>query len=178
MARHGKGGRPKGRYLKGNIDMNVELGTLAGNTALTTVMPDTVTERSLVSSFIASFILSGFTLLDNVGPVMVGVAHGDYTLAEIEEWIELQTGWAEADKISQERAKRLVKRIGVFEMVGGLTGVSRGTLNEGRPVRIRLGWILNAGQTLQIWAYNMGSAAFGSTDPNLHVQGHANLWAQ
>ncbi len=165
-----------GRYIKGNIDMNVELGTLAGNTGLTTQAPDTVTERALISSVVNSYILSGFTLLDNVGPVMVGVAHGDYTLAEIEEWIELQTGWAEADKVSQERARRKIRRIGVIEMVGGLTGVSRGTLNEGRPVKTKLNWILNSGQSVQFWAYNMGSAAFGSTDPNLHIQGHANLW--
>ncbi len=32
------------------------------------------------------------------------------------------------------------------------------------------------GQTVNLWVYNMGSAAFATTDPNVHVQGKANLF--
>ncbi len=162
------------RYIRGNIDLNGNLGTLAPTTAILLIPADVVEERTLISSVINSFSLSGFTKGDNIGPLSIGIAHSDYSLAEIEAWIEQSTGWAEGDKVSQEVAKRLIRRIGVFDNpidVGDSV-----SLNDGKPIKMKLNWILTTGQNVKYFIYNEGSAALATTDPNCHISGHANLW--
>ncbi len=169
----GRKRRSMGRYLKGNIDLDVALGTLAGNTAVLQGTQDAVEERTLISSIDCIYSLADFTLGDNIGPIEVGVAHSDYTLAEIEEWLELSTGWAEGNLQSREVANRKIRRIGVFDHT--VSGGDR-TLNDGRAIKTKLNWILTTGQNLDFYFYNQGSAALATTDPNGHVVGHANLW--
>ena len=123
-----------------------------------------------MSSIDCDYSLSNFTIAANVGPIEIGVAHGDYTLAEIQAWSDLSTGWDEGNKGSQEIAKRLIRTIGVFSGPEVTNAVS--TFHE----KVKLNWILNQGLSLQFWFKNNGSAAISSTDPNVNVQGHANLW--
>lgn len=165
--------RAMGRYIRGNIAENLALGTLAANTLIGGTT-DTVNERTLVSSIVASYTLSGVTPGDNVGPVLVGLAHGDYSDAEVEEWVENQTGWDEGDLLSQEISNRKIRRIGLFDIPAAVGQAI--SLNEGRAIKTKLNWILNQGQAIKVWAYNMGTAAFSTTDPNVHMQGHANLF--
>ncbi len=162
-----------GRYIKGNIDQDSSLGTLAAQTAVVKDFSDTVNERSLVSSVKAVWSLSGVTIGDNIGPVLVGLAHSDYSQAEIEAWIEHVSTWDEGDKVAQETANRFIRKVGILipKPVG-----EAAVLNDGKPVKTKLNWILNQGQTLQSFAYNLGTSAFATTDPNLNVNGHANLW--
>ncbi len=167
-------GRKFTRYIRGNIDNDFSLGTLAGSTAILSANVDAVNERTWVSSMSATWTMSGYTVADNVGPIEVGVAHGDYSLTEIEEWIELNTGWDETNLISREVATRKIKRVGVFEAPPG-GGLGAAVLYD-RTIRTKLGWILTQGQTIQYWAYNMGTGAVATTLPNVHVRGHANLW--
>ncbi len=177
MARkgHGRGRRrPMGRYIRGNIDLDVDLGALAAKTIVALAMQQTVTERTLVSSIVMQWSMIGKTIADNQGPIMVGVAHSDYTAAEIEAWLENTTTWAEANQIGREISSRKIRRVGVFPEGGA--SLSTQVLNDGKPVKTKLNWILNAGQTLDVWAYNNGSAALATTTPNVVVSGHANLW--
>ncbi len=167
--------RRMGRYIRGNLLVTIAGGTLAGATAITVQTTDQVVERTLVSSIVARYSLSGYTGGDNIGPVEVGVAHGDYTLLEIEQYLESSLSWDEGDKITRERMKRQVRRIGVFEVAAGSAGEAS-VLNDGKPIKTRLNWILNAAQGLQFWIYNQGTAAFATTDPDVRVSGHANLW--
>ncbi len=169
-------GRGMGRYIKGNIDIDFVLGTLAANTGVVQQTNDQVRERTLVTSVDVSYGMLGFTIIDNVGPIEVGLAHEDYTLAEIEEYLELTTSWDEGDRISREISSRLIRRIGVFEPKEA--GLGSEMLNDGKPIKTKLNWILNSGQGLKFWAYNQGSAAVATTDPNIHIVGHANLFPQ
>ncbi len=162
-----------GKYIRGNIAENLALGTLAANSLISGVT-DSVVERTLLSSVVATYSLAGATPLENVGPILVGLAHSDYTDAEIEAWVELQTGWSEADLSAREIADRKIRRVGLFDEPSSAT--TSIALNEGRPIKTKLNWILNTGQSLRIWAYNTGTGAFATTDPNMHTQGHANLW--
>jgi len=174
MARKPRKKRPMGRYIRGNIDADTALGTLAAQTGIRTALAAVVTERTLVSSIVCTYGLQGFTVTDNVGPVVCGVSHSDYSLVEIEQWIEQTTGaWAEADLVAQEISKRKIRRIGTFAPPLSLATVS---LNDGKPIKTKLNWILNSGQTLAFWVYNQGSVAIGGTDPDFHATGHANLW--
>ncbi len=162
-----------GRYIKGNIDLDFALGVLAPQDVVVQAVQDAVNERTLVSSIVCTYTLSGYTVVDNVGPIMVGVAHSDYVDAEIEAWIEQSTGWDEGDKIAREVAGRLIRKIGTIPMV---TSLAASPLNDGKSIKTKLNWILNQGQNLKFWAYNHGSAAISGTDPDMHVDGHANLF--
>ncbi len=162
-----------GRYIRGNIDLDFALGTLAPQDVVVQATQDTVNGRTLVSSVVATYTLQGYTVTDNVGPLQMGVAHPDYSDAEIEEWIELVTGWDEGDLISREKANRKIRRLGTFNPPLSIAAES---LNAGRPIKTRLNWILNQGTGLKFWTYNAGTVAIGTTDPDVHVSGHANLW--
>ncbi len=163
-----------GRYIRGAIDEDMALGTLAAKTLVIQTFADSVTERTLVTSVMLQWSMIGKTISDNQGPIMVGVSHSDYTAAEVEAWIERQNSWKEADLVAREISGRKIRRVGVFPEGGA--SLSTQVLNDGRPVKTRLNWILNAGQSLDFWAYNNGSAALATTDPNVVVSGHANLF--
>ncbi len=88
------------------------------------------------------------------GPIMIGVAHSDYSITEIEEYLENETQLTRGDMVAtREIAKRLVRRVGVF---AGDT--SSESLNDGKPLKVRLNWAMAEGTTLTLWAYNLGGA--------------------
>ncbi len=164
-----------GRYIKGNVQNTLDLGTLAAKTLISVQMGQTVEERTLISSIECTWSLADLTDAIGVGPIAFGVAHSDYTDAEIEQVLELTGTWKEGDLIAQEVAKRKVRRIGTFQSsVADSQGDS--VVNDGKPIKTRLNWILTTGQTLSIWAYNEGDAAVATTDPDLTVLGHVNLF--
>ncbi len=162
------------RYLRGGFDESDSLGTLAANTAIKISVADILIEKAWLSSVVAQYTLNNFTGIALAGPVMIGVAHSAYTLAEIEEWIESTTSWDQGNPIAQEINKRMIRQVGVI--VPQSAAILGATLNDGRPLRTKCGWQLASGQTVAFFYYNMGTAAFATTDPQVFVQGHANLW--
>ncbi len=165
-----------GRYIKGNIDIDAALGTLAPKTAVL-VASDTVVDRTLVSSIVATYSLSGLTQAENDGPIEVGVAHSDYSLAEVEAFLELDTSWSETDLTDREIMTRKIRRIGVFDTPSQeVTAGGAYTLNDGKPIKTKLNWIVTDGQGLNFFHYNLGTSALATTDPNGNIRGHANLW--
>ncbi len=94
------------------------------------------------------------------GPIIFGVAHGDYSDTEIEQCIENEAGLNRSDMVvTREISRRLVRRIGIFSGVAG-----EEVLNDGKPVHTRLNWPMAEGTTLKMWAYNQsgGSLTTGS----------------
>ncbi len=160
------------KYLKGNVDENTILGTLAAATLVTTVFDETPEQDVRVSSIDAIYALDN--LVAGQGPIIFGVAHSDYTAAEIEAVIENAESWDQGSKIQQEIARRLVRRIGVMIGTEG-TGTNDAKFNGGRPVKTKLNWRLNTGDTLQLWVYNISASALTGS-PVLRANGHANLW--
>ncbi len=165
--------RNMGKYIKGNVDEQSELGALAGKTLISTNFDEVTREAARISSLVASWALEGFTVGPDDGPILVGVAHSDYTDAEIEQVIENSGAWDLGNKIAQEQAKRLVRRVGMFRVSGQATGIM--TLNEGQPIKTKLNWQLNTGATLKVWGYNTGSGTL-ITGAVIALQGHVNLW--
>ncbi len=162
-----------GSYIRGNIDENLDLGTLAAKTLVANTWDESVTEKSLVSSIVVTWSLDG--LVAGQGPLLFGVAHSDYTDAEIEEVIENASSWNRGDKIAQERAKRLVRIIGDF--VGTLdSGTVDVQYNDGKPMKTKLNWSLQTGATLKMWVFNVSDAALTTAAPDLRANGHANIW--
>ncbi len=167
--------RRMGRYIRGNVDEELALTTLASKDVVGAVFDETVNERTFVSSLVANWSMENFSVAAGVGPIIVGVAHGDYSDAEIEEWIEGTGQWNEGDLVaSREIGKRLIRQVGSFRSPAASLGIVQ--LNDGRPVKTKLNWILLQGQTLRVWAYNAGSQPVATTSPSVTVNGHVNLW--
>ncbi len=127
----------------------------------------------MISSIVCTWSLDNIT--PGQGPLIFGVAHSDYSDAEIEAVIENQASWDQGSKVEQEVAKRLVRQIGQFVQVHTL---SPGDIqfNDGKPVKTKLNWRLNTGDTLKMWVYNVSLMALSTSVPVLLCNGHANLW--
>ncbi len=86
------------------------------------------------------------------GPVLVGYAHSDYTATEVKECLESQASIDIGNKTSQEQANRLVRIVGAFAGIA-LSGGDE-VLNDGKPIKTRLNWLIPIGDTVDIFAYN------------------------
>ena len=161
-----------GKYVKGAVNERLDIGALANATTINTDFTETVSEQMRVSSIEAMYSLTGYTKGTNDGPILVGIAHSDYTDGEIEAWIDNVNTWDFGDLSQQEVANRLIRKIGVFRNPDDVNASSR--LNNGNPIKTKLNWEFKTGQTLQVWAYNMGTSpvAGGKVD----LMGHINLW--
>ncbi len=175
MAKHPVKRRGRmGRYIRGAVDEELNLGTLAAKTLVSVDFDDVVSERAIITSLVAGYSLREFTPGAADGPIMVGVAHSDYVDAEMEAYIESTTSWKEADLIGQEIGKRKIRRIGIFQTPADALQAVR--LNDGKEFKTKLNWILTSGQGLKLWAYNMGSSALATTAPVVSAQGHVNIF--
>ncbi len=128
---------------------NIPLLTTAPEVVVGVVNADVFTEQRRILSVEVTWSLEDLTDLD--GPIEVGIAHSDYTDAEVEECLEAGGSWDEGDKVAQEQARRLVRRVGVLTE-------EETALNEGRLVKTRLNWRVSTGDTLRWWARNRGDA--------------------
>ncbi len=170
-------GRSMRNYLRGRVNETLALSTLAGTTLISDIFDDLPTERTFVASIVAVWSMINFTPAASDGPILVGLAHSDYSDAEIEAVIENTGSWDSGDKVqSREIAKRLVRSVGVFGGMGVSADEVAMTLNDGKPIKTKLNWTLAGGQGLRLWAYNLGSSALATTSPIVHLDGHANIW--
>ncbi len=165
-----------GKYMKGGVEEILALGTLASRTLISDIFDNVVEEKTLVSSLVASWSLGQFTQAVNDGPITVGVAHSDYTDPEIETVLESTGSWKQGDLIQQEIGLRKVRIIGTFQQVD--ISLGNAVLNNGKPIKTKLNWLLMTGQSLRLWAYNGGASALATTDPSVKCIGHANLWGR
>ncbi len=170
-----KSRRRRRRYLKGRVKEGLALSTLAAQTLLSDTWDSAVVERTLISSVVATWALKDITGAAGDGPIICGLAHSDYSDAEIEEVIENTGSWDEGNLVQQEVAKRKVRIVGIFNETQG--DVNTAVLNDGKPIKTKLNWILTTGDTLKMWAYNQGGSALTGT-ADLTAAGHANLWPQ
>ncbi len=166
MAKHGKR-RKFRRYLRGQVVLGQALGALASGAGIVFNGPDSVEETAWCSSVKATYSLNDWTDGDDEGPLIFGIAHSDYTLAEIEEWIESTGSWSAGDLNSQEISRRKIRRVGSLS--------KGGEANDGKPIRTKCGWMLTTGDNIAWWVWNPGVAPL-TTGADFHVDGHANLW--
>ncbi len=168
MARKSKRTYRRKRVRSRPLAHELNLGSLADNDVIESDSNEVVAARSQIAWIRGIWVLEN--IVNNEGPTVFGVAHSDYTAAEIEEWLENATSWDEGDLIAQERGKRKIKVIGAFDA----TTSEAARYNDGRPVFTRLGWILLTGQGLSFWAFNKSGAAYTGSK-NMIFQGTAGL---
>lgn len=174
MARKtGKRRRRFRKYLAGKVNTNLSAGMLAAKDLSSVDFADSVTESTWISSVRATYSMINFTKTANSGPCLIGLAHSDYSNAEIEAWLENVSSWEQGNLVQQEVAKRKIRIVGTFDVPASIEESTR--LNDGKPIRTKCGWMLMTGQTVQLWAYNMGTAAF-FTAPLINAYGVAHLW--
>ncbi len=104
-----------------------------------------------------------------------GLAHSDYTAAEIEECLEASGSMDVGDKIAQEQANRLVRHIGTISASNAGAQGGGVPFNDGRPMKTKLNWLLSPGDTLTTWVRN-GSPTVYTTGAFLDTAG--TLWVK
>ncbi len=174
MSKHTRRRRKFRKYLKGVINVENDFAGLGAKAVNSTDFPDVVIEKTWCSSIVASWTMANWTPTANAGPILFGVAHSDYTNAEIEEFIENVDSWNEGNLVQQEIAKRKIRIIGHFSAPESAAHDS--VFEHGRKVRTKIGWMLETATTLQLWMYNTGTNSVATTTPTIDGRGHANLW--
>ncbi len=140
-----------GGLVKIPFNTSLALATLADAVVLqANVAGGTFAEDFRVTSIRSTWTMRGAT--PDEGPIMLGYNHGDYTVTEVKENIESQ-GLSPAGKIEREQANRLVRQIGAFQGAG-----QDKVLNDGKPIRTKLNWIIQDGIGLEFFAMNQSGA--------------------
>ncbi len=152
-------------YYFPRMSSGLALDTLATQTMLLSGSLGSADVSTWISKIRACWNIVGQTDAD--GPIIVGVCHGDYTVAEVEEWYEASAAWQVNDKIAQEQASRKCRIVGTL-----LSSDGEFSLNDGKPVTTKLGWRMNDGEDLKFWAYNDGAALL-TTGSTVFINGQA-----
>ncbi len=154
MANRKRGGR---RFYRNRnfvvipFENTLALSTLATDAVLTDPALASLEEDLFVISVDCQFQIDGLT--QSEGPITVGWAHGDLSVAEIAEAINAApTG--PRDIIANERARRPVRKAGRFS---GLTAEE--TLNNGLPIRNVCKFLVSDGVPFNMWARNRSGSA-------------------
>lgn len=142
------------------------LGTLSNVTSAQNEMLETSDNEYRVLSVKLNWSWRGVTAGE--GPIEFGVCHGDYTQTEVDEALEAEAAILRGDKVLQEQANRLVRRLGMIDPLGQVAGV----FDNGRQLTTRLNWVISEGKTLNMFAYNRNGSAL-TTGSNLQIGGHA-----
>ncbi len=152
------------RYSLKRVRTTAELalGTLASDTASVVTVVGTTDMAHRCISIKATWAMTSLTGGD--GPITVGYAHGDYTVAEIKEALEATGAIAFSNKIQEEQANRLVR------IVGSFSGTGASVLNDGKPIKTRLNWLIPTGEQVNIFAFNEGTSPL-TAGGSVNVQG-------
>ncbi len=131
------------------------------------VLPSTLTSGTVIKSPLIENLAEDFfaisadltwTIRDgtvNEGPLQIGLAHGDYTVAEIKEWLDVDLS-NPANLIAREQGGRKCRRTGFFQQGLGAAGE---VLNDGKMIRTRLKFLMNDGVSLDFWVHNQSGAS-------------------
>jgi len=148
------------------VDGINSLGTLADGIVTFGTLLEAADEEYRVLSVKQTWTLRDFTAGE--GPIVVGVAHGDYSVTEVKECLDAQAGINRGDKIANEQADRLVRVVGSFP---GLD--TNEVLNDGKPITTKLNWHIPEGKTLVPFAWNKGGEANLGTGAEVQTFGNA-----
>ncbi len=163
-----KKGRIGGRWLRPRLAQEIVLGALSTDTLISESSGGSaVSNRVRVASIDVMVGIHNHTAGE--GPIVIGVAKGDYTDAEIQEWFLALAAWNDEDEIAREQSKRYCRVLG---MLGGASVSER--LWDGRQRKFRLNWSIGEGQSINFWAFNSDSNDL-TTGSVVNVDGHANV---
>lgn len=150
MARKGRKRRP---VLVAKVNAEISMQTLdAATVGEAVLVANSSSQRLWVISADLNWDWKDATAGD--GPIQCGVAHGDYSVTEINEWFDSGIGLGDVDMIVQEKNSRKCRDSGTMSLVGAGTDAQ---LNDGNPKRTKLGFYLGSGDGLTMWVRNGGT---------------------
>ncbi len=175
MAKRGKGrGRRRFTLRRVRIANTVAPGALAAGAVITGVGSNATTNSMRFISLDASYSWTDIQQITDDG-MEFGVAHSDYTSAEVEAALEAGASMDIGNLVSsREVGQRLVRVIGVMPAMASAAGAGV-AFNDGRRVKTRLNWPAAIGDTLNFWMRN-ASGVIWVTGSNLNVIG--DLWVK
>ncbi len=148
------------RKVQSNFSSGV--GTLASLVAAVVSVSNAMTTECRASRLKGTILWNDATSGDVIS---VGIAHSDYTAPEIEEWIESTGGVDFGNLIDGEVSRRLIRHI------GSMIAPDEPKLR----FNIKLNWLLDEGDNLNIWLYNRGPDPM-NTGSELVFMGEMNLF--
>ncbi len=173
MGNHGRARRRRRFNLRRvRVEAPLVIGALASLDVISGVITNAVTDPLRIITADLSISLADLGATADDGQE-IGLAHSDYTAAEIEECLEQAGSMDLGNKIAQEQSNRLVRSLGQLH---DSTGTGAGLdWNGGQPKKIKLNWLMSTGDTLNIWIRN-GSGNVYTTGATLVTIG--NLWVK
>lgn len=153
-------------FAKIQISETIDLGTLsAGGIVTEALTADTASQGFRCTSAVITWAVNGLTA--GQGPIAVGVAQSDYSGTEIGEFMNLATGFTRTNLISQEIQDRRIRTAGAVQ------GGAEAGINDGKPVKTKLNWLVQEGQTINMFAHNGDDGAL-TTGGKVSFTGHLN----
>ncbi len=168
MATKRKARRRKNRnFVAIPFQTQLSLGTLGDQTVVRfSLLNGNLLEDLYIMSIDATLILREHTAGE--GPLYTGFAHSDYSVAEIDEAIDVDGFLGPQLKIEQERARRLVRRWGTFRGLETDEIIAR---SDGGHRRYKVRWVQEDGANVQGWIQNSSGGAL-TTGTVLEVDGY------
>ncbi len=146
--------RRGGRLVALPFNTQLALSTLGDETIVEVDLTTVLAEDFFAISCDLAVSVDGNTTTEN--PLEFGVAHGDYTVAELKEYVNANLT-DPSDKIAQEHSRRLVRRFGTFSA----TDVNWSP-NNGMEKRIPLRFSIGDGKSLIGWCMNHSGAGMNT----------------
>ncbi len=168
MAKHTRRSR---NFVAIPISGTLNLLTLANETVLVDdVFAGNLTEDLYIMSADITGEIINFTAGEG-DPHTCGFAHGDYTVTEIKEALEVKL-LGPGNKIEQERARRLIRKTGIFvaETEAQTKLNLQGRVSGGASTRTKIKFTVQSGKTLNFWVFNESGGAL-ATGASLRWQG-------
>lgn len=167
--RKGSGRRRRYSLRKVRVTPEIALLTLASDVALSVAGSGASDAVYRAISMQMTWTYNGATGGD--GPITVGYCHSDYSVAEIKECLEAQAAVATGNKIALEQSNRLVRIVGTIRAVAN----AGSALNDGKPIKTRLNWLITVGDQVNFFAFNENTAAL-TTGGVINAVG--NMWVK
>ncbi len=159
MAKHKKSRRGSRNFVSIPINGSLTVGALANQAVVLDDVLGAVLEENL---FVISADIQGQLIGLTAGegdPSQLGWAHGDYDAAEVAENLNVILS-GPANKIEQERSRRLVRKTGIFQGDGlntQLTMALQGKTGNA-SIRTKLNFVVQEGQPLNLFFFNNSGA--------------------
>ncbi len=147
LARRGGPKRVNANLFQTRTTGAVAMLTTASQVAVSGTLFNASDESYRLINVVCSYSTIGVTVGE--GPIVFGIAHGDYSDTEITEAIVATSGMSRGDMIARERSRRLVRIIGSFS-----GKAAQEEFNDGRQVHTKLNWLLPTAKTVKLFAFN------------------------
>lgn len=142
------------------VHTSLALGALAVKDVISQAAVNAAVDTYRLIGFKGSFSVED--LGADEGPVIAGIADGDYTAAEIEECLEAANSMVLGDRVTQEQANRLVRQCATLI----------GDVHEIKDEQwYKLNWLVSIGKQPQLYAYNADPDNPLTTGATLHMDG-------